>query len=245
MNRAIIIDDMERSRAALRADISDYCPEVELVGEAEGVVSGARLIREKNPDIVFLDIQMNDGSGFDLLEILNERTFRVIFTTASNEHAIRAFRFAAVDYLLKPINPDELIQAVRKANQSETGKIDTLKEHLKGRAERLVLNSQDKLRVVEINEVLQCESNGSYTLFYFSNGSQELVTRTLGDFEDMLVPRGFFRVHQSHLVNLSHVREFNKSDGGNLVLSDKSYVPVSSRKRSAVLAALADLGLQP
>lgn len=236
---------MERSRAALRADIADYCPEIELVGEADGVVSGARLIREKNPDIVFLDIQMNDGNGFDLLEILNERSFRLIFTTASNEHAIRAFRFSAVDYLLKPINPDELTQAVRKARLSDAGKIDTLKAHLKGRAEKLVLNSQDKLRVVEIGEVLQCESNGSYTLFYFSNGSQELATRTLGDFEDLLAPRGFFRVHQSHLVNLTHVREFNKADGGTLILSDKSSVPVSSRKRSAVLSALADLGLQP
>lgn len=243
MFRAIIIDDLPHSRSALHADLKDYCPQVEVVGEAEGVVSGAKLFRETEPDIVFLDIQMNDGSGFDLLEILPDKNFKLIFTTASNEHAIRAFRFSAVDYLLKPIDPIQLQEAVHKASKTQRERIDTLKSHLQGGSKRLVLNSQDKVRVVEIAEIVQCESNGSYTLFFLMDGEQVLVTRTLKDFDDLLSPFGFIRAHQSHLVNMAHIREFIKTDGGLLVMKDKTQIPVASRKRSSVTAALDELGI--
>jgi two-component system LytT family response regulator len=243
MTQAIIIDDLPHSRAALRADLKDYCPQVEVIGEADGVISGAKLLKDTEPDIVFLDIQMNDGTGFDLLEILPEKNFKLIFTTASNEHAIRAFRFSAVDYLLKPIDPLLLQEAVKKASRGQRERIATLKSHLEGHSQRLVLNSQDKVRVVEIAEIIQCESNGSYTIFFLKDGEQVLVTKTLKEFDDLLSPAGFIRAHQSHLVNLSHIREFVKSDGGMLVMKDKTQIPVASRKRASVVAALEELGI--
>lgn len=239
--KAIIIDDSSNAIAALRADIADYCPDIEVIGDADGVVNGAKVVRELNPELVFLDIQMGDGSGFDLLEILGEHRPKIIFTTSSNEHAIQAFRFSAIDYLLKPIDPEELQAAVKKAVKSTSQQIHTLKSHLKGGGNRIALNSQDKIQVIDIPDIVRCESSGSYTLFCTSDGEQVLVTRTLKEYDQLLSSQGFLRVHQSHLVNLDYVREFVKSDGGYLVMKDKSEVPVSSRKKSTVLSVLGEL----
>ena len=239
MKRALIIDDVENARIGLRKDLEDYCPTIDVCGEADGVVNGARMIRQLNPDVVFLDIQMKDGSGFDLLEILPDINFALIFTTSSNEHAIRAFRFSAVDYLLKPIDPDQLVEAVEKAENTGDHKLEVLRSNLDGGTTRLALNSQEKIKVVDLKEVVRCESTGSYTLFWMADGEQILVTRTLKEYDQMLSDAGFLRVHQSHLINLAYVREFIKTDGGYLVLKDKKEIPVSSRKRSAVIKALA------
>lgn len=238
MKTAIIVDDVENARISLRKDLEDYCPEIEILGEADGVVNGAKLIKEMNPDIVFLDIQMKDGSGFDLLEILPEVNFALIFTTSSNDYAIQAFRFAAVDYLLKPIDPGELMDAVQKADATGSQNLDVLKNNLKPGNARLALNSQDKIQVVKVSDVVRCESNGSYTLFFLNSGEQILVTRTLKEFDQMLADHGFLRVHQSHLINMDYIREFVKSEGGYLVLQDKTEIPVASRKRSSVMKAL-------
>lgn len=237
MKRALIIDDLENARISLRSDLNDYCPEIEVVGEAEGVVSGARLIKETQPDIVFLDIQMKDGSGFDLLEIIPEVNFALIFTTSSDTHAIQAFRFSAVDYLLKPVDPDQLMQAVEKADASGQSKLEVLQSNLGG-SKRLALNSQEKIKVVDLDDVVRCESTGSYTLFYMKDKEQVLVTRTLKEYDSMLSDVGFIRVHQSHLVNMKFIAEFVKTDGGHLVLKDRTEIPVSSRKRSTVIKAL-------
>lgn len=239
--KAIIIDDSSNAVAALKADIADYCPDIEVIGDANGVVNGAKAIRELSPELVFLDIQMGDGSGFDLLEILGEHRPKIIFTTSSNEHAIQAFRFSAIDYLLKPIDPEELQAAVSKAVRSTSQQISTLKSHLKGGGNRIALNSQDKIQVIDIPDIVRCESSGSYTLFYTKDGEQVLVTRTLKEYDQLLSEQGFLRVHQSHLVNLDYVREFVKSEGGYLVMKDKSEVPVSSRKKSTVLSVLGEL----
>jgi two-component system LytT family response regulator len=237
MKRAIIIDDVLNARISLRSDIADYCPEIEIVGEAEGVVSGARLIKEVKPDIVFLDIQMKDGTGFDLLEILPEVNFALIFTTSSDTHAIQAFRFSAVDYLLKPVDPDQLMQAVDKAESAGQSKLEVLQSNLGG-TRRLALNSQEKIKVVDLDDVVRCESTGSYTLFFMKEKEQVLVTRTLKEYDSMLSDVGFLRVHQSHLVNMAFISEFIKTDGGHLVLKDRTEIPVSSRKRSTVIKAL-------
>jgi two-component system, LytTR family, response regulator len=238
MKTAVIIDDVENARISLRKDLEDYCPEIELLGEADGVVNGAKLIKEHNPDIVFLDIQMKDGSGFDLLEILPEVNFSLVFTTSSNDYAIQAFRFAAVDYLLKPIDPAELMDAVKKTGATGSQNLDVLKSNLKPGNARLALNSQDKIQVVKVEDIVRCESNGSYTLFFLNSGEQILVTRTLKEFDQMLANHGFLRVHQSHLINMDYIREFIKSEGGYLVLQDRSEIPVASRKRSSVMKAL-------
>lgn len=238
MKRAIIIDDIENARIGLRQDLRDYCENVEVVGEADGVVSGARLIRETKPDIVFLDIQMRDGSGFDLLEIIGDIDFALIFTTSSDAFAIRAFRFAAVDYLLKPIDYQELQQAVAKTDKTSSAKLDLLRTNLAGGSKRLSLNSQEKIEIVAVEDIVRLESSGSYTLFHMKGKEEVLVTKTLKEYDEILSAEGFLRVHQSHLVNLAYIKSMMKTDGNYLVLKNGYEVPVSSRKRSDVMRML-------
>lgn len=241
---AVIIDDVEQARITLREDLETYCPDIEIIGEADGVVSGGKLLREVQPDIVFLDIQMQDGSGFDLLEILGDFSFKIIFTTASDAYAIKAFRFSAIDYLLKPIDPDELTEAVKKASTgTRRESVDALLQNVKGQKAptRLALNTLEKIHVVKIEDILRCESSANYTIFYFVGGRQLLVTKTLKEFDNMLSDQGFMRVHQSHLINSTYIKEFVKVDGGYIVMNDGTEVPVSSRKRSSVMQMLGDL----
>lgn len=247
MIKAIIIDDIEQARITLKKDLQVYAPDITVIGEANGVVEGAKLLKSLQPDILFLDIQMQDGSGFDLLDILKDIPFKIIFITASDAHAIKAFRYAAIDYLLKPVDPDELVAAIKKfkeqkLNENEKYKLlnDSLKNNQKAH-ERLALHTQDKIHIVNINDILRCESNVNYTEFYFSNGKKLLVTKTLKDFEDLLSDQGFYRVHQSHLVNTKFIKEFVKTDGGYLIMNDGSNVPVSTRKRPEVMKMLEEL----
>jgi two-component system, LytTR family, response regulator len=247
MIKAIIIDDIEQARTTLKKDLEVYTPDVTVIGEANGVVEGAKLLKQMRPDVLFLDIQMQDGSGFDLLDILPEITFNIIFITASDAHAIKAFRYAAIDYLLKPIDPDQLIAAIARlaahnSNESEKYKLlnDSLKQQHKPH-ERLALHTQDKIHIVNINDIIRCESNVNYTEFFFQGGKKLLVTRTLKDFEELLSDQGFFRVHQSFLVNTRYIKEFQKEYGGFLLMSDGSSIPVSNRKRAEVLRMLEGL----
>lgn len=242
--RAIIIDDIEQARTTIKQDLAVYASDFEIVGEANGVVEGAKLLKNVQPDILFLDIQMQDGSGFDLLDLLPEINFKIIFITASDAHAIKAFRYAAIDYLMKPIDPDEMVEALKKFREShidESAKYALLNDRLKNHQkpnERLALHSQDKIQVVEIETIIRCESSVNYTTFFFKNGDQIVVTRTLKEFEDLLSDQGFFRVHQSHLVNTRQIKEYVKSEGGHLNMKDGSLIPVSVRKRPEVMKML-------
>ena len=244
---AIIIDDIEQARTTLTQDLSTYSKDFEVIGEADGVVQGAKLLKKMIPDILFLDIQMQDGSGFDLLDLLGEINFKIIFITASDAHAIQAFRYAAIDYLLKPIDPDELVDALDKfkvSSVNENDKYQFLSERLKNHnkpTERLALHSQERIQIVEIKNIIRCESSVNYTTFFFQDKSQIVVTKTLKEFEDLLKSQGFFRVHQSHLVNTSFIKEYVKIDGGHLVLLDETLVPVSVRKRPEVMKMLENL----
>lgn len=247
MIKALIIDDLEQARTTLKKDLSTYAKDVEIIGEAEGVVSGAKLLRTVQPDVLFLDIQMQDGSGFDLLDILPEINFKIIFITASDAHAIKAFRYAAIDYLVKPVDPDELKSALeryRENHLNEDAKYKLLSDSLKNvekPAKRLALHAQDKINIVNIDEIVRCESHINYTTFFFVDGTRIVVTRTLKEFDDLLSDQGFYRVHQSHLVNMNYIREFIKGDGGYLLMTDKSEVPVSVRKRPVVLKMIGAL----
>jgi len=242
MIKAIIIDDTRIARENLAADIRNFCPGIELVGEAESVVTGVKSIRQHKPDLVFLDIQLTDGTGFDLLEIIGEIDFRIIFTTASDAHAIKAFKYSAIDYLLKPIDSEELKRAVQKVSEipKQKSSIHLLMESAKQNKplKKLALNTQEKIHIVNISDIIRCESDVNYTLFYFNGGQKLLVTRTLKEFEEMLEEHSFIRVHQSHLVNSNFIKEFVKGDGGYLVMSDGSNVPVSTRKRNQVVELL-------
>jgi two-component system LytT family response regulator len=244
---AIIIDDIEQARTTIKQDLSTYAKDFDVIGEASGVVEGAKLLKNLTPDILFLDIQMQDGSGFDLLDLLSDISFKIIFITASDAHGIKAFRYAAIDYLLKPIDPDELTEALKKFRESginENDKYQFLNDRLKNHNkpnERLALHSQDKIQIVEITTILRCESSVNYTTFFFQDGKQIVVTRTLKEFGDLLSEQGFFRVHQSHLVNTKHIKEYVKSDGGHLIMNDGNLIPVSVRKRPEVMKMLDSL----
>ena len=241
---AILVDDMPPARAALRADLADYCKGIELLAEADSVVSGAKAVREHRPDLLFLDIQLTDGTGFDLLEILPPPLPKVIFTTASDAFALRAFRYAAVDYLLKPIDPDDLQAAVRKAESRHvpddyTHLIDNIRRP--EAPKRLALHTQDTIEIVPVADIVRLEAGGNYTQFYFNNNKKLLVTRTLKEFDQLLQDHQFLRVHQSHLVNPAYLKSFVKTDGGYLVLTDGTKVPVSVRKRPEVVRLLGKL----
>lgn len=242
--KAVIVDDIKSSRESLIADLRQYCPDIAVIGEADSVVSASKILKTLQPQLVFLDIQLGDGSGFDILEILGEINFNVIFTTASDAYALRAFKFSAIDYLLKPIDPDELVAAVEKAGNSKKtdhASIDLLMEHSKQAykpLKRLALNTLEKIHVVNISDIIRCEADVNYTLFYFSDKTKLLVTKTLKEFEELLKDHHFLRVHQSHLVNTSCIKEFVKGDGGYLVMNDGSHIPVSTRKRNSVVEAL-------
>jgi two-component system LytT family response regulator len=248
MIRALIIDDAEKARIALRSDIEKYCPDLKIVGEAQGVSSGLEAIERYKPELVFLDIQMSDGTGFELLEKLKREgkiSFRFVFTTAFDEYAIKAFKYSAIDYLLKPIDPADLIQSVEKVK--EASKPDELKESLeillgrinktKDHSARIALNSSDKIQLVTVGDIVRCESQGNYTLFYLNDQKQILVSRTLKEFEDLLEEHDFIRIHNSHLINPKYLREFIKTES-YVLMKDNSQVPVSVRKKDLLMKHL-------
>ena len=241
MINAVIIDDIPEAITVLSADIETYCSNIKIIGSANGVVSGAKLIKELKPDLVFLDIQMPDGSGFDLLEILGETNFKLIFTTASDEFAIKAFKFSAIDYLLKPIDPDDLIKAVQKIeNQiTPTSRLELLKDNLE-KPKKIALNTVDKIHIVDLHEIIRLESNVNYTKFYFKDGSKLLVTKTLKEFDKLLNEHNFIRVHQSHLIESNQIKAFLKQSG-EILLKDGSKIPVSTRKKTVLMEMISNL----
>ncbi|MCA6365376.1 MAG: response regulator transcription factor [Bacteroidetes bacterium] len=244
MMKAILIDDSADAREGLKADITRWCPQLKIVGEASGMAEGLQLLRSTACDVVFLDIQLGDGDGFQLLEQLGTTHARIIFTTGLDNFGIRAIKFSALDYLLKPVDPDELIAAVNKLENLQAPPAENLrlfKEQYKQPAQnlrRLALNSSDRVHVVQINDIVRCESDRNYTTFYLLNAKPIVVTRTLKEYEDLLEPSGFVRVHHSHLINLEHLKTFMKNEGGYAVMSDGSNVPVSVRKKEDLLKAL-------
>ena len=246
MIRSIIIDDVDNSRLALADDLKTHCPEVIVLGEANSVKTGIDLIKKSKPDIVFLDIELEDGTGFDILEHFDKITFKTIFITGFDSYGIKAIKFSALDYLLKPVDPDDLVKAIKKYKESEVqpdvkANIDFLLENIRGIKpgfKRIALNSADKVNMVNIDDIIRCESQSNYTLFYIKGGEQILVTKSLKEYENLLEEYSFVRVHHSHLINLNYLKEFVKIDGGYAVMTDKSTVPVSVRKRDNLLREL-------
>lgn len=233
---AIIIDDMKLARATLRADLEMYCPEIQIIGEAESVISGAKLLKQNLPDILFLDIDLTDGVGFDLLEMVDEPEC-VIFTTASEDYAIQAFKVNAVDYLLKPIDPALLQKAVQRCIKTFDNST-TIKD-----SNKLSLHTVDDIQIVRIDTIVRMESDGNYTSVFLDNGTKLLVCKSIKAFEKLLQTKGFIRTHQSHLVSLEKVSAYVKSDGGYLAMTDKSQVPVSIRKKAMVINTLENMTL--
>lgn len=242
MLRTIIIDDEAHMRQTLEKMLSRFCPHLKLVGMADGVGSGVEAIQKYHPELVLLDIKMNDGTGFDLLKKLEPVDFKVIFITAYDQYAIKAIKFSAIDYLLKPIDPDDLKIATRKADQIVQQdfniQLNALGENLKPgelRDKKIILKTSHNIHLVKVHDITHCESEGSYTNIFLINGKKIMVSNTLKDYDEMLKENGFYRVHKSYLINLRFVARFEKTDGGYVVLEDETKVPVASRKREELL----------
>ncbi len=244
MIRAIIIDDEHDSRQTVVNILQAYCNDVEVCGQAASLEEGIRQIAKEKPDVVFLDIQMPDGSGFDLLEQIPLIDFQVIFVTAYDQYALRAIKFSALDYLLKPVDPQQLIDAVGKIKMKPssfdviTKKINILLRNKNG-IERITLPTFDGLRFVNVKDIVRCESESNYTKFYLITDENILVTRTLKEYEDAFSGLDFVRVHQSHLVNIKYVVRYIKGDGGSIILADGAEVEVSRRRKDVFLKKMA------
>ena len=241
--KAIIIDDMELARASLKEDLKDYCPEIEVIGEADGVLSGAKLLKNNIPDILFLDIEMEDGDGFDLIDILPTKLDSIIFVTAKENFALKAFQYSAVDYLLKPVNPELLKKAVEKMKEkvrTSEEQYSILKQNMTVEAplDKIALHTSEKIVVAPLKEIIRLEAMTNYTHFHFADGSKLLITKTLKEYDKILSDAGFVRVHQSHLVNMEFVKAYVKTEGGYILMKNDHIVPVSVRKKSYVMNLL-------
>jgi two-component system, LytTR family, response regulator len=243
MITAILIDDDINLRNGMKGLLSLYAPEITIIGEADSVASGVEAIEKLNPQVVFLDIQLNDGTGFDILEKLatknGKTTSHIVFITAHEQYAIKAFRFSALDFLLKPVDPDELKKVIEKIKSvleksDNYSHIDLLLENIRKKVDnfkRIALSNSDGIHLFEISDIIRCESEDNYTKFFIRNNKPILISKTLKEYEEMLTNHGFVRVHQSHLINLAFLKSYIKKEGGYVIMTDNSNVPISQRKK--------------
>lgn len=240
--KAIIIDDEQNSRELTSNLVKEYCPDLDILGLATSVNEGHIAILQHKPDLIFLDVQMQDGTGFDLLNRFTAIDFKIIFVTAHQEFAINAFRRSAVDYLLKPLTPPDIIQALNKVKQSlllkdHDTRLKTLLENVAEplpQKQKIVLKTMDRIYSVYLNEIVRLQSEGSYTEVHLKDRKKIVVSRQLKEFDELLSESGFVRVHQSHLVNMEYIFCFQKSESF-VTMRDESVVPVSVRKRESLL----------
>lgn len=244
---AIIVDDEAHNIENLEGILGRHFPEITVRGVASTIDRAVTLITAQSPDLVFLDIQMGKETGFDLLKRLPERGFDVIFVTAYDQYGIQAIKFAALDYILKPIDENDLQAAVERAMEKWRRKqgysqLDFLINHLKGRGkapEKIALPLFQETRYVAVNNIVRCEAQNTYVYFHLHNGEKILVSRPLKEYDELLAPGGFIRCHQTHLVNPLFVKSLLKEDGGCLLLTNDEKIPVSKAKRESVKRALA------
>jgi len=241
--KAVIVEDELASRETLTAYLEKYCPDVELLAEADSVKSGLEIITLHKPDVVFLDIEMPYGNAFDLLEQIPDVDFEVVFVTAYSNYAIKALNLSASYYILKPISIDELIRAVEKikANRSKEevsihSKIllDNIQEVNKPN-HKIVLPLLNGFEVVHVRDIIRCQANDNFTEFYLKDGSKKLISRTLKFYEELLKEFDFIRVHKSHLINFQYVTKYLKGKGGQVEMSDGSTVDVSVNRKADFL----------
>ncbi len=245
--KALIVDDEASNRENLQQLLKVYADDVQVCAVAETVADALVAIKQHQPQLVFLDIQLHAQTGFDLLKQLGEINFEIIFITAYNQYAIQAIKFSALDYLLKPIDIDELTAAINKARRSiqqkqKNERLGYLLEYLKDENKtipRIALPMLGETRYVNIADIIRCQADNTYTLFVLNNGEQILVSKTLKEYADMLTGHHFIRTHQTHLVNRAYIKSWLREDGGSLLLTDQTKIPISKLNREKVKAALA------
>lgn len=242
MIKAVLIEDEKNSRLVLKSILQAECPNVQILGEAGSVEEGRTLIETREPDLVFLDVQMPDGTGFDVIAAFPDPKFKVIFVTAYSQYAIKAFKYSAIDYVLKPIERSELVAAVNKIEEIESKdqyseKVNTLVQNRKS-FERIALTTTEGIIFAKVKEIIRCEAESNYTTLFLDDGRKLVVSKTLKDMDEMLSSAGFYRVHKSHLVNLEHVDQFINAEGGYVQMADKSKVEVARRRKEEFLDIL-------
>ncbi len=244
--KILLVDNEKEVRELLKDMITAIAPDIFQLEEAEGVMSGIQKINSFKPDILFLDVEMNDGTGFDLLYKIGTPSFQLIFTTAHNKYAVQAFKCSAIDYLLKPVDFNELDKALQKAKTNIFGnslskQIEILMQQLSAKDsadKQIVLKDSEASYFVKISDILYCEAEGSYTKFYFATETPIIISKNLSTYEDLLSIYGFVRTHHSYLVNASKIKMYDKTDGGTLILTSGHTVPISHRKKDYVMHLL-------
>jgi two-component system, LytTR family, response regulator len=244
MMRTLLVDDEPKNTRILRKLLEDYCPKVQIIGDAGDIKAAYTLIRELKPDLVFLDIEMPYGNAFDLLDQLMPIDFSIIFITAFDDYTLKAFKYSAIDYLLKPVDIEELKVAVNKAsekiqNRSINVQLENLLENLKHNQmalQKIAIPTSDGIVFLNVDAIIRCEANGSYTTIY-SNDNQKMVTsKGIKDYEDMLPATIFCRIHNSHLINLNRIKKYHKGRGGYVVMEDGTSIEVASRRKEEFLS---------
>lgn len=246
MIKALIIDDESNARFLLAELLGRHFQDtVNVVGEANDVDTGIEAVHRHQPDVVFLDIKMQKGSGFDLLQSLKQVDFEVVFVTAYDNYAIKAFEFAAFGYLLKPVKATDLRAVIerldrhlRKLREGADQRVKVLIDNHgdeSGKIKRLVISNMEGFKVVDIAEIIRLEAASNYTTFTLTRDRRVVVSKTLGEYEELLNDHGFFRIHQSHIVNLRHVESYHKTDGGQVQMSDGTLLTLSRHRKAAFM----------
>lgn len=251
MITAVIIDDEVKIRETLKNIISTHDIPLRIIGEASDKDSGVELVVDLEPDLILLDVMLGEETSFDMLRLIDEVKSKVIFISGFEQFALEAFKFSAVDYILKPVDPEELIEAIVKVEkQLQTAeasvKLDVLLNNLsdlKAQEKKIVLQTLEKTFVVQIQDILRCESNNNYTRFYLKSGEKLLISKPIKQYDELLANYNFYRVHKSHLVNMNFVNGIVKKDGGFLELTNGELVPISTRKKERTLAIISNMGV--
>jgi two-component system LytT family response regulator len=245
--KTVIVDDEQDAVEFINSIIGEYCSALEVVGKANNVAQGVSVINEKKPDLVFLDVEMPNGTGFDLLSQFPEKDFEVVFITAFNHYAIKAIKFSAVDYILKPINIKEFIEAVDRVIKKHSERRSSGNENLRILMEnlrsatpsRLAIPTSDGMEYLNPKEIIRIEADRSYSWFFINGNRKILVSKHLKEFQELLSDRYFFRPHNSHLINLKFVRKYIRKEGGYIEMTDSSVIPVSRNRKDIFLAIMA------
>ena len=246
MIKTIIIDDEPHAREKLELLLRKYCDNVEVVATAKNAEEGIAAINKYNPDLVFLDVEMPVHTGFDMLTMIPTINFDIVFATAHDQYAIRAIKFTALDYLLKPIDSEQLVEAVKKASLKNDHKAmqqqyDILKQNLASKnktMEQLAIPSQQGLIFIKVDDLIRCEADSNYTWFYLTNKTKIVSSKTLKEYEEILTDSGFIRIHSAHLINKKHLKQYIKGEGGEVLMNDGSLVDVSRRRKQTLMDAL-------
>lgn len=247
--KVLIVDNDAKIREGLKEMLQKFSPSVKSIDEANSVSTGFASIQQLEPDLVYLDVEMDDGTGFDLIKRLGTYNFQLVFITAYNKYAVDAFRMSAIDFLQKPIDLEELLESVDKAknsinNQSLQKQLQVLYESMgamRTNEKKIVLKDNEAIHFVRVQDIIRCEADGAYTKFHIANSNPILISKSLKEYDDMLSSYGFIRCHHSHLVNTSKILKFDKTEGGSLILDNNDYIPVSQRKKDQVLEFLSTL----